>query len=166
MNPARATFSPDLSSVGQARRFVRGALIDLGVEEMEFEAAQLVSELATNSVIHAGTPFGVQLDHDGRLLRIAVSDASPRGPVAKSHSAQATTGRGLKLVAALADEWGTEARSDGKTVWCTLRLDRGRSAAPFRAEAYGAGGPSGRSAPGSPRGRPGFRNRVRRGITA
>lgn len=166
MNPARATFAPDLSSVGQARRFVRGALIDLGVEEMEFEAAQLVSELATNSVIHAGTPFDVQLDHDGRLLRIAVSDASPRGPVAKSHSAQATTGRGLKLVATLADQWGTEARPDGKTVWCTLRLGRGRSAVPFLAEPYDASGPSERSQPGAPPGRRGLRNQAPRGIAA
>ena len=134
MSHARASFGPDLVNVGEARRFVRRALIDLGAEEMEFEAAQVVSELATNSVIHAGTPFEVDLDLDGESLRIAVSDGSRRSPVAKSHSAQATTGRGLKLVATLADAWGTEPRSDGKTVWCTLRFDSRRRALPLLAE--------------------------------
>lgn len=165
MDHAWAAFAPDLASVGEARRFVRRALVDLGGEAMEFEAAQVVSELATNSVIHARTRFEVALDHDGDSLRIAVSDGSRRSPVPKSHSAQATTGRGLKLVATLADAWGTEARSDGKTVWCTLRFDHRRSALPLLAELDDL---RGSPAPerGSPRSRSRTRNLYRAGIAA
>lgn len=156
MSHARAAFAPDLASVGEARRFVRRALVELGAEEIEFEAAQVVSELATNSVIHAATRFEVALDHDGECLRIAVSDGSRRIPVAKSHSAQATTGRGLRLVATLAEAWGTEERSDGKTVWCTLRFDPRRAALPLLAELDAL-----RSSPAPERGSTRSRSRTR-----
>jgi hypothetical protein len=33
-------------------------------------------------------------------------------------------GRGLQLVAIMADEWGTRPVQDGKSVWCALDLDR------------------------------------------
>lgn len=166
MSHASAAFGADLSSVGEARRFVRRALVDLGAEEMEFEAAQLVSELVTNSVIHAGTPFEVDLYRDGESLRIAVSDGSRRSPVAKSHSAQATTGRGLKLVATLSDAWGTETRSDGKTVWCTLRLDSMRRALPLLAELDDDLRSSAGPQRASRRGRSSSRNLDRAGIAA
>ena len=130
MRHARAGFTADLANVSEARRFARRALMDLGAEELEFETCQLVSELATNAAIHAGTPFEVELDYDGKDLRIRVSDGSPRAPVTKSHSAQATTGRGLRLVSTLAAEWGAELRPDGKTVWCTLRRARSRTGGP------------------------------------
>lgn len=128
MSHARAGFSAELASVGEARRFVRRALVDLGADEFEFEACQLVSELATNAVIHAATPFEVDLDYVRGELRIHVSDASPKSPVTKSHSDQATTGRGLRLVGTMADQWGVDMRPDGKTVWCSVRADppRGR----------------------------------------
>lgn len=127
MSHARAGFSAELASVGEARRFVRRALVDLGADELEFEACQLVSELATNAVIHAATPFEVDLDYGRNELHIRVSDASPKGPVIKSHSDSATTGRGLRLVGTMADQWGVDIRPDGKTVWCTVRPDPPRS---------------------------------------
>lgn len=123
MSHARAGFNSDLASVGEARRFVRRALVGLGAEDLEFEASQLVSELATNAVIHAGTPFDVDLDFDGSELSIRVTDSSPKSPMTKSHSEQATTGRGLRLVGTMATEWGVELRPDGKTVWCKVRSD-------------------------------------------
>lgn len=126
MSRASARFGADLGSVGEARRFVRRALIDMGAQDLEFEACQVVSELATNSVIHAATAFEVGLEYAGDVLRVRVSDSSPKSPITKSHSVQATTGRGLRLVAKLADEWGTEVRPDGKTVWCTLRAGAAR----------------------------------------
>jgi anti-sigma regulatory factor (Ser/Thr protein kinase) len=124
MSHARAGFGTELASVGEARRFARRALVDLGAEDLEFEACQVVSELATNAAIHAATPFEVEFVYDGDELQINVSDGSPRAPVTKSHSDQATTGRGLRLVGVLADEWGVRLRPDGKTVWCTLRPGR------------------------------------------
>lgn len=117
---ANADFPSELASVGQARRFVRQTLSDWGMESVEPEASQLVTELATNCVIHAGTPFQVRLSVDGQVLRLSVSDGSSRAPITKAHSREATTGRGLDLVAAFSDSWGITTRPDGKTVWCTL----------------------------------------------
>lgn len=153
MSRASAGFGADLGSVGEARRFVRRALADMGAEDLEFEACQVVSELATNAVIHAATPFQVDLEHDGATLQIRVSDSSPKSPITKAHSDQATTGRGLRLVAKLADAWGTEVRPNGKTVWCTLRAGAGRTGLPrvvrMGEEATTSKGrASGRGAPG------------------
>ena len=132
MSHARAGFNSDLASVGEARRFVRRALVGMGAEDLEFEACQLVSELATNAVIHAGTPFDVDLDFDNGELSIRVTDSSPKSPMTKSHSEHATTGRGLRLVGTMADEWGVELRPGGKTVWCTVRP----GPAPERVKSY------------------------------
>lgn len=117
-----ATFDGDTASVPAARRFVRRALSDLGADDYEYAAGLVVSELATNAVIHARGPFRVTVEVNGdRRVRLAVSDGSRRSPITKAHSADATTGRGLGLVAAMADEWGVERHGTGKTVWVLLR---------------------------------------------
>jgi hypothetical protein len=55
------------------------------------------------------------------VLRLAVTDGSPRQPVVRHYSDQSTTGRGLALVTALATRWGIDPHSDGsKTVWAEL----------------------------------------------
>ena len=88
-------------------------------------ATLLVSELASNAVRH-GAPelrLRVRID-DGRLV-VAVHDASPRRPLLPdSADAQQTSGRGLLITAALADDWGVEidAPAAGKTVWFALDL--------------------------------------------
>lgn len=120
VSQALEEFPAEPSSVGDARRFVRRALVAWNAEEWEFAATTLVSELATNSVLHARTAFTVELQLDDQSLRLRVSDGSPVAPVVKSHSAQATTGRGLDLVAALSIAWGVEPRATGKAVWCVL----------------------------------------------
>jgi anti-sigma regulatory factor (Ser/Thr protein kinase) len=120
MSDVFATFGPELASVGAARRFVRRTLEAWRADGVDFEAAQVVSELTTNSVIHARSPFRVELSLDGDHLTIGVTDSSPVLPRLKRHSAQATTGRGIGVVAALALAWGTEPRADGKRVWATL----------------------------------------------
>lgn len=125
MSHASAGFGADLASVGEARRFVRRALADMGTEDLEFEACQVVSELATNAVIHAATAFQVDIERDGDTLEIRVSDGSAKSPITKAHSDHATTGRGLRLVAKLATQWGTELTPGGKTVWCILTAGAG-----------------------------------------
>lgn len=125
----QARFAPEFSSVSEARRFVRRILAGWGLEGIEDEASLLVTELATNSVLHARTEFEVTLAFDGKSLRLGVSDDSPRVPEPKSHSRQATTGRGLSLVAAVADSWGVEQRPGGKTIWCALAFRSSERAA-------------------------------------
>ncbi|MFF3343457.1 ATP-binding protein [Streptomyces flavidovirens] len=92
-------------------------------------AALIVAELAANAVTHGRVPgrdFGLGLALDaGGSLRIEVTDARaerrlpatpPLTPPAESEA-----GRGLLLVAALAETWGVTERQVGKTVWATLR---------------------------------------------
>lgn len=118
---ARAEFSGESSSVSDARRFVRRTLEGWAADEHDHAAALIVTELATNSLLHARGGFAVEVSHSEQGIRIGVSDASRRSPMAKSHSPESTTGRGLQLVTAYAESWGVDRRADGKTVWAVLR---------------------------------------------
>ncbi len=83
-------------------------------------ARLLVSELVINAVTHAGTECELTLRSDGRSLRVEVSDHSHDLPHVRDHLPQAISGRGLRIVAELADEWGVDQESEGKTVWFEL----------------------------------------------
>lgn len=120
MPTASEAFPLDAASVGAARRFVRDALAQWGLARHQDDALQVVTELATNSVLHAFTDFVVTLDMVGTGLRIAVADGSDRSPIVRANSSNATTGRGLALVDALSSDWGVESGPGGKTVWCVL----------------------------------------------
>ncbi|MFL6138108.1 MAG: ATP-binding protein [Frankiaceae bacterium] len=113
----------DLRSVAAARRFVRELLTYWHADDYEWTAAQVVSELVTNAVIHARTAFVLGLSLDGGVLRISVTDTSPRRPVRRRYSDEATTGRGLALVERLAGRWGVSLDGERKTVWCELTAE-------------------------------------------
>jgi anti-sigma regulatory factor (Ser/Thr protein kinase) len=122
---AQHRFSPEPSSVADARRFVRSWLTDWNAADLEFAAAQALSELATNAVIHAKTDFVVVIDWNRDVLRLCVEDRSPKLPVARSYAPDAATGRGLALVSTLSRAWGVDERAGGKTVWCEITPDAG-----------------------------------------
>lgn len=117
------SFSPELSSVTDARRFLRRTVEGWDAQGWEWSASQVLTELATNAVIHARTQFDVELEFDGRVLKICVADGSARLPLQRSYSNQATTGRGVTVVRSLAQSWGVETRPNGKTVWCAVVAD-------------------------------------------
>lgn len=119
-----ASFAPTLDGVADARRFARRALRawDLGQHEaVEAALSLLVTELATNAVLHARTEYAVTVAFDGIQVHLRVADRSARLLAVVPHTKEATTGRGLRLVAAYADEWGVAVHDGGKTVWCVLR---------------------------------------------
>ncbi|MPZ72990.1 MAG: ATP-binding protein [Nitriliruptorales bacterium] len=111
---------PDTESPRRARRFVRDALLDDQVDTTLDVVTLLVSEVVTNAVLHARSDVTVRVRNDGRIVRVEVTDKSPAPPVQQYLSREATTGRGMVLVEALADAWGTNPGSDGKTVWFEL----------------------------------------------
>jgi anti-sigma regulatory factor (Ser/Thr protein kinase) len=117
------TFSGGLSSVREARRFLSSVLEDWGTAEFEFAAPQVLSELATNAALHARSSYTVELHLDEECLQIEVTDSSPRLPRMRRYAADATTGRGMGLVAALSSAWGTTANGTGKTVWARVVPD-------------------------------------------
>jgi len=138
---ASEEFPGEAASVAAARRFVRGALASWGADGWEFAATSMVSELATNSVLHARTAFRVELAFNGQVLRLEVSDASRRAPVRKPHSQEATTGRGLDLVVALSSSWGVEQRAEGKTVWWVVSASPDQLEEPSNSRVVGGQAP-------------------------
>jgi anti-sigma regulatory factor (Ser/Thr protein kinase) len=117
---SQLTFPAEVSSVPAARRFVRDSLIALGAVGACDDAELLVCELATNAVLHARTSFTVEVSGDGRTARICVHDLSPARPRTRDYGLGATTGRGMRLVASIAADWGVEQQGSGKTVWFAL----------------------------------------------
>lgn len=100
----------------------------------------IVSELVSNAVQHARRPcIRVAIDHPGAArVRIGVIDFSKVPPSLQEPGADEESGRGLALVAQLAEDWGTDVLPCGKRVWALLcaRDDgehrRAREAAPVR----------------------------------
>ncbi|WP_169749690.1 ATP-binding protein [Streptomyces aureocirculatus] len=90
------------------------------------DAEHIVAELAANAAVYGRVPardFRLTLTRraDG-VLRIEVADTrSDRLPVVREPDEEAESGRGLVIVAALADRWGVELGPDPlKTVWAEL----------------------------------------------
>lgn len=111
----------DPASVPAARSFVTQALVGQPSEVL-FRAELLVSELATNCVLHAATAFTVSLTVAGRAVRVDVSDEGGGRPAVVTPAASDPHGRGLRLVDQLATSWGiaTSPRRPGKTLWFAL----------------------------------------------
>ena len=115
------------SSIPPARHFVERTLEAWGLPDLGWTAALVVSELAANAALHAGTPFTVAVEQRGDLVRIGVQDGSARMPQARRHGVEATTGRGLRLIETLGHGWGIERASTGKTVWCDVSREGSRA---------------------------------------
>jgi anti-sigma regulatory factor (Ser/Thr protein kinase) len=113
-------FSEGSASVRAARRFVAKTLSSWGHDDAVWDAQLVVSELATNAVLHAGTPFTVRLTLQGRKVRLEVDDGVSRAPRERRFGPDATTGRGIGLVAEVSASWGVSMRPGGKSVWCEL----------------------------------------------
>ncbi len=100
-------------------RDARGAIRQLGLgSELEERASLVVTELATNAVLHAGGLVSVRIWYDSNRLRLEVADAS--GTLPEPGTPGNMSGRGLQIVIALADAWGAVPRPGGKVVWAEL----------------------------------------------
>lgn len=125
MSSAGVSLPGAASSVPAARRFAESIIASWGHPDVAWTAAQVVSELATNVAIHARTAFHVNISADAERVRIEVVDTSPASVQPRAYSSTATTGRGLRMVAALADSWGVDRNGPAKTVWAHLSLSIG-----------------------------------------
>lgn len=118
----RARFEPVASSVGAARRFVGDALVAEGRGEYVGPVTLVVSELASNAVLHAGSAFEVDLRVD-RDVHVGVTDTGPGVPRLRTVGVEARNGRGLAIVDAICTSWGVDAGVEGKRVWCSVGGD-------------------------------------------
>ena len=126
---ASQSFLVERRSVGAARRFIVAALDDWGLFGLAHVALLLTSELATNALLHARTEFQVTARYwEGKRLRVEVLDGNSRRPTPAVIRPDATSGRGLNVVRALASSWGVEDHIDGKVVWFELAVPRSRAA--------------------------------------
>lgn len=108
------------SAAPAARRCTEETLRRWGLDALADDAALVATELATNAVLHAGPPATLRLCRLDGTVRIEVRDRSPRPPVVVDPTDEAMTGRGLRLIDALAERWGVEPVEGGKVVWCEL----------------------------------------------
>ena len=103
-------------SVAAVRRFAVTACVGCP-DEVRDTVALLVSEVATNALVHGNGDVEVSVRVCQGRLRVEVSDGSSTAPQPRSADPEAEGGRGLALVDALSSSWGTELTASGKTVW-------------------------------------------------
>jgi hypothetical protein len=70
-----------------------------------------------NAVLHSDAPCDVAVTRTDERLRVEVTDADPCLPSVVEAGPNDESGRGLLLVNALADAWGTRLEPTGKTTW-------------------------------------------------
>lgn len=126
---ANARFERDPSSVAGARRFVAEVLAAHERADAVVPLTLVVSELASNAVLHAQTAFEVDVVVDRDRLEVGVTDTGPGAPEPRRVAVDAVDGRGLAIVEAVCTTWGCERRGPAKRVWCALDGSRWEAAA-------------------------------------
>ena len=114
-------FPSGSASVSTARRWVGARLTDAG-PDLQATVGLLVSELAANAVQHGRTSFTVRVDRSEEdRIRVEVTDEGGGSPQLQDEDPRAASGRGLRLVDALAVAWGVrDDPSPSTTVWFTV----------------------------------------------
>lgn len=117
---ATRSFPAELDSVRAARRVAAGLLDGGSPRELAEDAAIVVTELASNAVLHASSGFTLTISRSAGMVRIAVRDNSPLVPRDDDRPFDVAVGHGLSVVAQLARAWDVEGLPDGKVVWAEL----------------------------------------------
>jgi anti-sigma regulatory factor (Ser/Thr protein kinase) len=136
VRPLSTPLPDNLSAVATCRRWLRRHLDALDLPGTLAADLELVaSELVANAFLHARAPRSLWLQVlPGPRVLVAVRDGDPRPPRPRSAGLTETRGRGLRVVAALADRWGTTPDPWGKAVWAELAVpthdERGEHAGP------------------------------------
>ncbi|MFL5793327.1 MAG: ATP-binding protein, partial [Actinomycetota bacterium] len=150
--PARITLPRSPSSVAEARRFIAARAAAWSFPDPAREQLVLIgSELVTNAVLHARTELVLTLELRRDRVRISVRDHSQAPATLRHYRADALTGRGLGVVAALSDNWGVSAASDGKVVWAELAANGDHVPAPRPPDLRQAPSPPRSGVPGARR---------------
>lgn len=128
------TWSPE--SAGQARELTAKRLAAWDLGELAEAATLVVSELVGNTVRHAVALGSDSADRGSGVIRLRllnlsdpttanvvceVYDGSEATPRVRHPSFDDEFGRGLQLVAMMADQWGARFTEAGKCIWATLK---------------------------------------------
>ncbi|MGW0826194.1 SpoIIE family protein phosphatase [Streptomyces sp. NPDC002845] len=112
----------DPAHVSEVRAAATRQLAEWGLDEAAFAAELMLSELVTNAIRHGAGPIKVRLLRD-RTLICEVFDGSNTAPHLRRAATTDEGGRGLFLVAQLAQTWGTRYTPEGKVIWAECTLD-------------------------------------------
>ncbi|MGW6895386.1 SpoIIE family protein phosphatase [Streptomyces sp. NBC_01727] len=115
------TLPNEPQSAAAARRLVAARLTDWGLDDLTFSTELIASELVTNAVRYSTGPTELRLIND-RALICEVSDNTNVAPQLRHAEDDDEGGRGLYLVAQLAQHWGARHTGRGKTIWTEQAL--------------------------------------------
>ena len=108
------------------RHWVMRTIAELGVTGAVNQVVELLTaEIVSNAVVHgpAQGEIRVRLSVRGPLVRVEVTDSGHGAPTVRHPELTAPSGRGLALVEALAQSWGTSAVEGGTSVWFEVDAD-------------------------------------------
>jgi anti-sigma regulatory factor (Ser/Thr protein kinase) len=112
-----------------ARHRIAGELSGVVTAELLADAVAVVAELVGNAIRHAQALPGdvirvawrIRTGGDRQWLEVRVTDGGAGdGPRQREVGPESLDGRGLAIVAALADRWGVERDGLGQSVWAQL----------------------------------------------
>ncbi|MEV0530943.1 SpoIIE family protein phosphatase [Kitasatospora sp. NPDC050463] len=115
----------DSIAVTQARKDAAERLSAWGLAHLTYATELIVSELVTNAIRYGAPPIILRLIQD-RTLICEVSDSSGTAPHLRRARVFDEGGRGLMLVAQMAQRWGTRHTPAGKTIWAEQSLVPGK----------------------------------------
>jgi anti-sigma regulatory factor (Ser/Thr protein kinase) len=105
------------------RRSLEAALGEAGVDgEHRDDVVVMTCELVANALIHAQAPARICVELAGRAVHVTVSDHDHAPPILLEQEPTRVGGNGMRIVDALADDWGVVTHvGDGKDVWFERR---------------------------------------------
>lgn len=119
--PARLTMSisPEVRRIRNLRHASRAFLVEWGLDTVADTVELLITEIAGNAIQHTDSAgIDVSLSSCGGVVHLEVDAGAPGRPRVRRPGPDEEGGRGMMLVDALADEWGTS--DDGSSLWCTV----------------------------------------------
>jgi len=121
--------APTVAALAAARKVVGAVLHGWGLAAGIADAEQVVTELVTNAIRHAPGQGCYELERVGRSdgVRIYVADGPAARPAVVHGSPIVGYGIGMRIVQALAANWGADEHHGGKRVWADLAIGRGPS---------------------------------------
>ena len=112
----------DLTSAAVARRQVEQFAREQNLDGTTEPLVIIASELTSNAVLHGAKPVVLTLRQERDEITVEVSDGDPAVNNVRTPAANqcAAGGKGLVVIASLADRWGVRRSHAGKTVWATV----------------------------------------------
>jgi hypothetical protein len=116
-----AEFPAERDSPRRARRLVAAALWERGCDQaLVDDVALVLTELASNAVLHTRLSFSISAQERDSMLRVAVRDGIPLDATKPNGGLIQRPAHGLDLIDAISTRWGVERAPGGKVVWAEL----------------------------------------------